>query len=158
MPLPNVKTVKPKDPAHFTLIGRETAHLDIPHKCTGATRLGLDVRVPGMVYAVIARCPTFGGTSAKFDATRALAVPGVMRVFEIPARGHRVFTAGGVVVAAKSTWAAMQGRKALDITWNYGPNHGETTDSLRAQMKEALSKPPAWTICTAPEGAGPAPQ
>jgi len=145
MPLPDAKTVKLKDSAQFTLIGKETAHLDTPDKCTGATRFGLDVRVPGMVYAVIARCPTFGGTPAKFDATKALAVPGVMQAFEIPARGHRVFTAGGVVVVAKSTWAAMQGRKALDITWNHGPNHGETTDSLRAQMKDALSKPPAWT-------------
>jgi isoquinoline 1-oxidoreductase beta subunit len=145
MPVPDAKTVKLKDPAQFTLIGKETAHLDIPDKCTGATRFGLDVRVPGMVYAVIARCPTFGGTPAKFDATKALAVPGVMQVFEIPARGHRVFTAGGVVVVAKSTWAAMQGKKALDITWNYGPNHGESSDSLRAQMKDALSKPPAWT-------------
>ena len=98
-----------------------------------------------MVYAVIARCPTFGGSPAKFDATRALAVPGVLQVFEIPARGHRVFTAGGIVVVAKNTWAATQGRKALDITWNYGPNHGESTDALRAQMKQALAKPPAWT-------------
>jgi isoquinoline 1-oxidoreductase beta subunit len=145
MPFPDAKTVKLKEPAQFTLIGRETPHLDIPDKCTGATRFGLDVRVPGMVYAVIARCPTFGGTPAKFDATKALAVPGVLQVFEIPSREHRVFTAGGVVVVAKTTWAAMQGRKALDITWNHGPNHGETTDSLRAQMKEALSKPPAWT-------------
>ncbi len=145
MPIPDAKTVKLKDSAQFTLIGRETAHLDIPDKCTGATLFGLDVRVPGMVHAVIARCPTFGGTPAKFDATKALSVPGVIQVFDIPARGHRVYTAGGVVVVAKSTWAAMQGRKALDITWNYGPNHSETTDSLRAQMKDALSKPPAWT-------------
>ena len=87
MPLPDAKTVKLKDPAQFTLIGRETPHLDIPDKCTGAARFGLDVRLPGMVYAVIARCPTFGGSPAKFDATRALAVPGVLQVFEIPARG-----------------------------------------------------------------------
>ncbi len=145
MPLPEVKTVKLKEPAQFTLIGRETAHLDIPDKCTGTTRFGLDVRVPGMVFAVIARCPTFGGTPAKFDAAKALAVPGVMQVFEIPARAHRVFTAGGVVVVAKSTWAAMQGRKALEVTWSHGPNHGESTNSLRSQMKEALSQPPAWT-------------
>jgi isoquinoline 1-oxidoreductase beta subunit len=145
MTCPDAKTVKLKDPAQFMLIGRETAHLDIPDKCTGAACFGLDVRVPGMLYAVIARCPTFGGTPAKFDASKALAVPGVMQVFEIPARGHRVFTAGGVVVVAKSTWAAMQGRKALDITWNHGPNHGETTDTLRGQMREALAKSPAWT-------------
>jgi isoquinoline 1-oxidoreductase subunit beta len=145
IPLPDAKTVKLKDPSQFTLIGRSTPHLDIPDKCTGEARFGLDVRVPGMVYAVIARCPTFGGTAARFDATRALSVPGVLQVFEIPARGFRVFSAGGVVVVGKTTWAAMQGRKALAITWNHGPHFGETTESLRAQMKQALAKPPAWT-------------
>ena len=145
MPLPDAKTIKLKEPAQFTLIGRETPHLDAPAKCNGAAQFGLDVRLPGMVYAVIARCPTFGGSPAKFDAAKALAVPGVLQVFEIPARGYRVFTAGGVVVVAKNTWAAMQGRKALDITWNFGPNHGESTDALRAQMKQAIAKPPEWT-------------
>ncbi len=144
-PLPDAKTVKLKDPAQFTLIGKATQHLDIPDKCTGAARFGLDVRMPGMVYAVVARCPTFGGSVAKFDGSKALKVPGVLQVFEIPARGFRVFTAGGVVVVAKSTWAAMQGRKALEITWNAGPNQGESTDTLRAQMKKALANPPAWT-------------
>ena len=144
LPLPDAKTVKLKDPAQFTLVGRATPHLDAPDKCTGKARFGLDVRVPGMVYAVIARCPTFGGSLAKFDASRALAVPGVLQVFEIPARGQGAFTAGGVVVVAQTTWSALQGRKALDITWNPGPNKDESTDSLRAQMKQALEKPPAW--------------
>jgi isoquinoline 1-oxidoreductase beta subunit len=144
LPLPDAKAVKLKDPAQFTLVGRATPHLDIPDKCTGKARFGLDVRVPGMVYAVIARCPIFGGSPAKFDASAALAVPGVLQVFEIPARGYRVYTAGGVVVVARTTWAAMQGRKALAITWNPGPNKAENTDSLRAQMKHALDNPPAW--------------
>ncbi len=109
IPCPDAKTVKLKDPATFTLIGKETPHLDIPDKCTGTAQFGLDVRVPEMVYAVIARCPTFGGRPAQFDATKALAVPGVLQVFAISARGHRVFAAGGVAVVAKSTWAAMQG-------------------------------------------------
>jgi isoquinoline 1-oxidoreductase subunit beta len=144
LPLPDAKTVKLKDPRQFTLIGQAAPHRDIPNKCTGTTHFGLDVRLPGMVYAVIARCPTFGGSPTKFDVSRALAVPGVLQVFEIPARGYRVFTAGGVVVIAKSTWAAMNGRKALEISWNSGPNEAECTDSLRAQMKHALENPPAW--------------
>ena len=144
LPVPDVKTVKLKDPAQYTLIGREIPHLDIPDKCTGAARFGLDVRLPGMVYAVIARCPTFGGSMARFDATRALATPGVLQVFEIPPRGYRVFTAGGVVVVARSTWAALQGRKALDITWHPGPNNAESTDTLRTQMRKALDNPPEW--------------
>jgi isoquinoline 1-oxidoreductase beta subunit len=98
-----------------------------------------------MVYAVIARCPTFGGSPAKFDATRALATPGVLQAFEIPARGYRIFSAGGVAVVATSTWAAMQGRKALDITWNHGPHNAESTDGLRAQMRQALDQPPVWS-------------
>jgi len=150
LPLPDVKTVKLKDPKQFTLVGRATPHRDIPDKCTGATCFGLDVRLPGMVYAMVERCPTFGGTPAKFDASQALTVPGVLQVFEIPARGYRVFTAGGVVVVANSTWAAMQGRKALKIIWNPGPNKAESTDSLRAQMKHALENPPAW--CSDAEG------
>ena len=143
-PCPDAKTVKLKEPTQFTLLGKATPHLDIPDKCTGATRFGLDVRLPGMVYAVVARCPTFGGKPAKFDGAKALAVPGVLQVFEIPARGTGVFTAGGVAVVGKTTWAAMEGRKALEITWNHGPSHGENSEALRAAMKEALAKPPVW--------------
>lgn len=145
LPLPDPAHLQLKNPQQYTLVGHETPHLDIPDKCSGKTRFGIDVRVPGMVYAVVARCPAFGGSPAKFDATRAHAVPGVLQVFEIPARGYRVFTAGGIAVVANSTWAAMQGRKALDITWNNGPHANETTDSLRAQMRDLLSKPPLWS-------------
>jgi isoquinoline 1-oxidoreductase beta subunit len=148
MPLPDVKTVALKQPRQFTLIGKAMQHLDIPEKCTGSARFGLDVRLPGMVYAMIARCPTFGGSPASFDVTNAMRVPGVLQVFEIPARGFRVFTAGGIVVVAKSTWAVLQGRKALQIAWNRGPHATESTDTQRAAMKEALERAPAWTSDT----------
>jgi isoquinoline 1-oxidoreductase beta subunit len=144
LPLPDLKTVKLKQPEQFTLIGKPMQHLDIPAKCTGAARFGLDVRLPGMAYAMIARCPTFGGSLVKFDATKAMQVPGVLQVFEIPARGMRVFTAGGIVVVAKSTWAAMQGRKALEMTWNRGPHSAESTETERTAMKQALDNAPAW--------------
>jgi isoquinoline 1-oxidoreductase beta subunit len=144
LPLPDPTKVQLKNSQQYTLIGREIQHLDIPDKCTGAARFGLDVRLPGMVYAVIARCPTFGGTPASFDASKALATPGVLQVFEIPARGFRVFTAGGVVVVGNSTWAAIGGRKALNIKWNPGPHANESTESLRQQMQEKLAGAPAW--------------
>jgi len=144
-PLPDAITVRLKDSTRFALIGHETQHLDIPDKCRGTARFGLDVRLPGMVFAMVARCPVFGGSPARFDSTRALAIPGVLQVFEIPARGTGVFSAGGVAVVAKSTWAAMQGRKALNIAWNPGPNRNESSDTIRALMREALSKPAAWS-------------
>ena len=145
LPLPDPARVRLKDPQEYKLLGRDTPHLDIPDKCSGAARFGLDVRLPGMVYAVIARCPTFGGTPASFDAAKALSTPGVLQVFEIPARGYRVFTAGGIVVVGNSTWAAIQGRKALNITWNYGPHANESTGSLRRQMQQTLAAAPAWS-------------
>ena len=145
LPLTDPAKVRLKDPQQYTLLGRDTQHLDIPAKCNGAARFGLDVRLPGMVYAVIARCPTFGGTPAGFDASKALATPGVLQVFEIPARGFRVFTAGGIVVVANSTWAAIQGRKALDINWNRGLHADESSESLRNQMRQKLAGSPEWS-------------
>ena len=145
LPLPDPAHLRLKDPSQYTLLGRDTPHLDIPDKCTGAACFGLDVRLPGMVYAVIARCPTFGGTPASFDASKALATPGVLQVFEIPARGYRVFTAGGIVVVATSTWAAIQGRNALRITWNLGPHANESTEALHRQMQQSLAGAPAWS-------------
>lgn len=145
LPLPDAKKVKLKDPGTFTLLGREIPHLDIPSKVFGAARFGLDVRLPGMVYAVIARCPTFGGVPSKVDATRALATPGVLQVFEIPARGFRIYTAGGVVVVAKTTWAAMQGRNALSIVWDHGPHVNESTETINDLARRALNEPASWS-------------
>jgi isoquinoline 1-oxidoreductase subunit beta len=145
LPLPDPARLQLKNARQYTLIGRDTPHLDIPGKCCGEVSFGLDVRLPGMVYAVIARCPTFGGTPASFDAAKALATPGVLQVFEIPPRGFRVFTAGGIVVVANSTWAAIQGRNALNIAWNHGPHTSESSESLRRQMQQLLAGPPAWS-------------
>ncbi len=145
LPLPDATQLRLKDPRQYTLIGHNTPHLDIPDKCKGKTRFGLDVRLPGMVYAVIARCPTFGGTPASFDATKTLATPGVLQVFEIPARGYRVFTAGGIVIVANSTWAAIQGRNVLNIKWNHGLHANESSESLRRQMQQSLAGAPAWS-------------
>jgi len=138
LPVPSADSVKLKDPSQFTLIGKEVPRIDIPSKVDGSARFGLDVRLPGMVYAVIARCPTFGGKPARFDAAKALAVPGVLKVFEVPAVPAG-FTAGGVAVVAQNTWAAFQGRDALDITWDRGPHAGENSAGLRQQMLDATA-------------------
>ena len=145
LPLPDPTKLRLKNPQQYILLGRDIPHLDIPDKCSGTAPFGLDVRLPGMVYAVVARCPTFGGTPASFDSSKALATPGVLQVFEIPARGHGVFSAGGIAVVANSTWAAIQGRKALDIKWNLGPHANESSESLRRQMQQSLAGTPAWS-------------
>jgi isoquinoline 1-oxidoreductase beta subunit len=103
---------------------------------SGHAVFGLDVRVPGMLYAVVARCPYLGGKVASFDAAKALAVPGVRHVVPITSGIHP-----GVAVAADSTWAAMQGREALRVEWDRGPNTAFDSDHFLKQMEDALGQP-----------------
>ena len=145
-PLPDFKTLPLKDESSFGIIGTNVPRVDMPGKVDGSAHYGIDVRVPGMLYAVIARCPTFGGKALRFDAAKAKAVPGVKHVVEIPPTGPEgAFAPGGVAVVAESTWAALEGRKALGVEWDHGPNQGESSATLRAQMEKAVSAP--GTVC-----------
>jgi isoquinoline 1-oxidoreductase subunit beta len=141
LPLPDPEKVKLKDEEDFVLIGHATPRVDIPSKVNGSAQFGIDVRVPDMVFAVVARCPTFGGKVAHFDAAKTKAVSGVLDVFEIPALGKDMFTAGGIAVVADSTWSAMKGRDALEITWNHGAATSESSDGLYESLRAAAAKP-----------------
>ncbi|MGD1077801.1 MAG: xanthine dehydrogenase family protein molybdopterin-binding subunit [Candidatus Sulfotelmatobacter sp.] len=140
LPLPDPEKVQLKDEADFELIGHPTARVDVPSKVNGSAQFGIDVRVPEMVFAVVARCPTFGGKAAHFDAGKAKAVAGVLDVFEIPAMGAGMFTAGGIVVIGDSTWAAMKGREALQITWDHGAAVSESSEGMREALRGAAQK------------------
>lgn len=115
-----------KDPKSYRLVGKSTPRLDTPAKATGAAIFGLDVRLPNLRYAVIARPPMLAGSVKSFNAEKALAVPGVLRAFQVP---------GGVAVVATNTWAAQRGRAALEVEWTAGP-HGELST---AGISEALA-------------------
>lgn len=148
LPVPAPEKIPLKTAKDFRYIGKAMPRVDTPAKITGSGIFGIDVRLPGMLYAVIARCPQFGGKAASFDATRARAVPGVRAVFQVPAISFlpklnvNANVAGGIAVVADSTWAAMQGRKALRISWDKGSHAGESTDELRkALLKSALAEP-----------------
>jgi len=139
--LPDPEKVELKNESEFELIGHATPRVDIPAKVNGTAGFGIDVRVPGMLFAVVARCPTFGGKAAKFDAAKAKAASGVRDVFEIPAFAADRFTAGGVVVVADSTWAAMKGREALAVSWDRGPAASESTEGMYRALRSAAHKP-----------------
>jgi isoquinoline 1-oxidoreductase beta subunit len=132
--------MKLKDVTRFTLIGTRAAKVDTPAKSDGSARFGLDIRLPGMHYAVVARCPFLGGSVKSFDASAANAVRDVLQVVQVPS---------GVAVVAQNTWAAMQGRRALRVTWDPGPNAQLDTTHLRAQL--AIQVQTLW------QAAGPAP-
>jgi len=141
LPIPDFKTVPLKNSDEFTIVGHDTRRFESREKATGAAKFGIDSRMPGMQFAVIARCPVFGGKLKSFDAAKAKAVPGVKDVIAIDPVGPGAFTAGGVVVLAENSWAAMQGRKALQVTWDEGPAASESTDSLRKQFLDNAAKP-----------------
>jgi isoquinoline 1-oxidoreductase subunit beta len=137
LPLPAADQVPLKKRADFKIIGRPVVRVDAEPKSNGSAQFGLDARVPGMAYAVIARCPTFGGKVKSFDAAKAKATPGVQAVFSIEAVEKDVHSAGGIAVVADSTWAAMQGRRALAIEWDNGPHANESSEGLRSAFEAA---------------------
>jgi isoquinoline 1-oxidoreductase subunit beta len=143
-----------KAPKDYRYIGKPIPRTDVPSKVDGSASFGIDVRVPGMLYAVIARCPHFGGKLVSFDATSAKAIPGVRAAFTVSplgrlsvSGGRNLSTAGGVAVVGDSTWAAIQGRKALKIAWDKGPDGSESTESLRKLLLENAGAPPAFVCC-----------
>jgi len=141
LPIPDLATVPLKDPKDFKIIGQSLPRTDIPSKTNGRAGFGLDVRVPGMLFAVIARCPTFGGKPKSFSADKAKAVPGVRHIVEIPAVGPGAFSAGGVAVVADNTWSATEGRDALEIEWDRGAHASESSASLSEKMRELAAQP-----------------
>jgi isoquinoline 1-oxidoreductase beta subunit len=126
--------VKLKDPKDFKLIGKPTRRLDTPEKVNGKGVFGLDVMLPGMLVAVIARPPVFGGSVKSFDATKAEAVPGVRRVVQI---------ARGVAVVADGFWPAKLGREALKIEWDDGLLASLDSDVQRDEYAAMAAKPGA---------------
>jgi isoquinoline 1-oxidoreductase beta subunit len=154
LPVPDLTTVRLKDTRDLRLIGTSPVRRDLAPKIDGTAIFGLDVRVPGMLFAVIARCPTIDGKARRWDASKAKQIPGVRDVFEIAAieklAGERgipalsppyVHARGGIVVLADTTWAAMRGRQALEIDWDHGPNVGESSAALRAQFLRLVETP-----------------
>jgi isoquinoline 1-oxidoreductase beta subunit len=141
LPIPDLKTVPLKNPSEFTIVGRDIPRVDAKEKATGAAKFGIDARVPGMLYAVVARCPVFGGKVKSFDATKTKSISGVRDVITIDAVGKGAFTAGGIVVLADNSWAAMEGRRALKIVWDEGPGASESSETLHKQFLENGAKP-----------------
>lgn len=143
-PVPAHNQLRLKQPDAFRYIGRgKILPVDSRDIAQGKATYGIDVRLPGMVYAVIARAPVYGGKLRKVDSADALKVPGVLRVVELPHYdGPPLFNpVGGVAVVATNTWAAMQGRAALKLDWDHGANAGYDSAAFRRTLEAGARKP-----------------
>jgi isoquinoline 1-oxidoreductase beta subunit len=135
-----------KDPSEFRYIGKEGTNIvDGFNITTGRAIYGQDVRLPGTKYAVIARPAVMGGKVVSFDATDAKKIPGVLQIVEMPTPSYpmKFQPSGGIAIIADNTWAAIQGRKALKITWDDGPHATYDSQAYRAQMEATARQPGA---------------
>ncbi len=126
--LPVPEKVAIKDPDNFRIVGKATKRLDTPAKVNGTARFGIDVKLPGMVYAALEQCPVIGGSVKSYDASKAKSMPGVIAVVEIP---------DGVAVVADSWWRANKARKTLEIQWNEGAGASITEKTMLEGIRAA---------------------
>jgi len=139
LPAPDPATLKLKEAKDWKVIGKPTNRLDTPEKISGRAQFGMDVQFDGLMTAVVARSPGFGGTPRSVDAKATLAIPGVRKVVQIPS---------GVAVVAEHFWAAKLGRDALVIDWDRGQYAGLDSDQLYAEFSN-LAKGPGSTAAQA---------
>jgi isoquinoline 1-oxidoreductase beta subunit len=144
LPVPPRDSLELKLPSEFRYIGKSGQHLlDGPAIADGSAQYGIDVRLDGMLHAVIARSPVWGGKVAKFDAAEALKIKGVVKVVEI--QGTPLPSAfqpkSGVAVIARDTWTALKARDALKIEWADGEHGSYDSRAYRAELEQAVRKP-----------------
>ena len=144
LPPPDMATLKLKDPKDFKIIGTRVTNVDAPAIVRGKPLFGIDVSLPGMLYAVYAKCPVFGGKVVSADLDSVKAMPGVKHAFVVEglAPGMSAGLNPGVAIVADSWWAAKTARDNLQVTWDEGTTTGQSSMAY-AQQAAALSKQPA---------------
>jgi isoquinoline 1-oxidoreductase beta subunit len=130
--LPVPSNVELKEAKEFSLIGQPKRRLDTPSKTNGSAQFGLDVHIPGMLTAVVARSPVFGGKVISFDASEAQQVPGVRTIAQVPT---------GIAVIADGFWPAKLGRDKLKINWDEGENANLSTAQMLADFSAQSASP-----------------
>lgn len=141
--VPQKSALKFKSPGDFRYIGKDVPITDLDAILNGKAVFGMDARVPGMVFASIQRSPVYGGTLQSFDDAEAKKVKGVSATvvidrFRAP---HNFQALGGVAVIADSTWAAMQGRKKLQVKWNSGDHAAFDSSAYKSELLKAAGQP-----------------
>ncbi len=132
LPVPDPALIKLKDAKDWAIIGKPTQRMDTPEKITGRAKFGMDVQFDGLLTAMVARSPVFGGSVKSFEGAEALAIPGVHKVVQVPT---------GVAVIADHFWAAKLGRDALHVEWDLGPNAGLDSQKLLESFRKLAATP-----------------
>lgn len=140
LPLPEAAQVQLKDPATYTLLGTRIGGVDNGAIVSGKPLFGIDIQLPGMLYAVYAKCPVFGGKPVSANLAVIKAMPGVKDAFIVEGTNNLNGLRPGVAIVATSTWAAFKARRALEIKWDEGVGAGHSWADFAAQAKAAAGK------------------
>lgn len=142
MPVPDPASLKLKDPKSFRIIGQPTRNIEVPRIVTGQPMFGIDVTVPGMLYAVFQKCDVHGGKLVRSNVDEIRKQPGVRHAFEVKGGHDLRGLLDGVAVVAESWWQANRARQMLDITWDEGDISGQNSTEFAATAASlAKSKP-----------------
>ena len=153
LPMPDLKTLKMKDPADYKIIGHSQTQRELHNIVTGKPIFGIDVTVPGMLYAVYEKCGVFGGKVASSNIEDIKKLPGVRNAFVVdrpdittPVLPGDPGLENGIAILADTWWQAQSARKKLQVNWTTGPR-AQMSSVLFAQNAEKLSKePPQRTL------------
>jgi isoquinoline 1-oxidoreductase beta subunit len=153
LPAPALSSVKLKDPKDYRIIGKSQTGVDTPAIVTGKPLFGIDVQVPGMLYASIEKAPVFAGKVKSANLDQIKALPGVRHVLVIdggitPA-AYTPWEPGmepGIAIVADTWWQAQQARKQLKVDWNLGPAATQSSEGFRKRAQELLAAPPTTTV------------
>jgi isoquinoline 1-oxidoreductase subunit beta len=143
LPVPDAAQVKLKDPSAYKLLGTRIGGVDNLAVVSGKPLFGIDVQLPGMLYAAYAKCPVFGGKPKSFNAAEIKAMPGVKDAFIMEGTTNLNGLVPGVAIIATSTWAAFRARKQLKVDWDEGASAAHSWAGFAAAAQAASKQPGA---------------
>ena len=146
VPPPDLDAVPLKDPKQFKIIGTRVPGVDNRSIVTGGPLYGIDVTLPGMLYALFEKCPVFGGKVASANLDAVKSQPGVRHAFVVEGADELSGLLGGVAIVADNWWAANRARRRLHVTWNEGPTADQGSPGFAARAAELSSDPPQRTL------------
>lgn len=146
LPVPAKEAVTLKQPKDYKLLGQRIPQFDSTKIVTGERLFGIDVKLPGMLFAVYEKCPAFGGKVVSANLDQIKALPGVKDAFVLEGNGKVKDLVPGVAIVADSTWAAFSARKQLRVTWDEGKVVNESWEGFLAQAREKAAQPGAKTL------------
>ncbi len=129
-----------KSPKDFVYIGKGLTSVDVKDFATGKAKYGLDIRVPNMKFAAIERCPVTFGSVKSYNKDSALQIKGVLDIVELPRVEKPFGPLGGVVVIAENSWAAIKGKEALEVSWDFGTNEGYNSDEYMGKITKNVHR------------------